>query len=47
MDAKGRAYPYVLPPRFPGAYPTIAFTGTAEQKQMEQRLHPLMRVKVG
>lgn len=46
VDAKGRPYPYVLPPCFPGGYPTIAFTGTAEQKQMEQGLHPLMRVKV-
>lgn len=26
-DEKGRPYPYVLPPTFPGAYPTIAFMG--------------------
>lgn len=27
LDEKGRPYPYVLPPTFPGAYPTIAFMG--------------------
>ena len=47
LDTKGRAFPYVLPPRFPGAFPTIAFTGPAEHKQREQRLHPLMWVKGG
>ena len=43
---QGRPYPYVLPPRFPGAYPTICFVGTAEQKQLEAGLQPLMRIKM-
>jgi hypothetical protein len=45
VDEKGRPYPYVLPPTFPGAYPTIASCGTAEHKQ-QLGLHPLMRVKM-
>ena len=43
---QGRPYPYVFPPRFPGAYPTIAFVGTAERKQLEAGLQPLMRIKM-
>lgn len=45
LDEKGRAYPYVLPPCFPGAYPTVAFLGLAQQKQLAG-LHPLLRIKV-
>ena len=45
LDEKGRGYPYVLPPCFPGAYPTVAFLGPAAQKQLAG-LHPLMRIKV-
>ncbi|KAJ9513170.1 hypothetical protein QJQ45_029340 [Haematococcus lacustris] len=45
LDEKGRAYPYVLPPAFPGAYPTIAFMGSAQAKQAAG-LHPLMVVRM-
>eukprot|EP00983_Pelagomonas_calceolata_P065902 1148780-Pelagomonas_calceolata.AAC.2 len=27
LDASGRPHPYILPPSFPGAYPTMAFVG--------------------
>ena len=43
VDAKGRFYPYVTPPAFPGSCPTISFAGPAEEKHMSGIL-PLERV---
>eukprot|EP00798_Chlamydomonas_sp_ICE-L_P014140 gene14140-20103_t len=45
VDAKGRPYPYVMPPAFPNTYPTIAFIDTAENLQA-QGYHPLMDIKM-
>ena len=43
LDHKGRFYPYVSAPLFPGACPTISFTGCAEEKH-KNGLLPLERV---
>ncbi|MEW5302346.1 MAG: hypothetical protein WDW36_005143 [Sanguina aurantia] len=45
LDATGRAYPSLLPPVFPGAYPSISFAGTAEQRQAAG-LHPLTSLRL-
>ncbi|GFR40319.1 hypothetical protein Agub_g857 [Astrephomene gubernaculifera] len=49
-DTKGRAFPYVLQPAFPGTCPTIAFVGSAAAKQaagMTPLLNPTLFVKYG
>lgn len=45
VDEKGRPYPYVQPPAFPGTYPTVASCGAAPSKQ-EAGLQPLLRLRV-
>jgi hypothetical protein len=45
VDDRSRPYPYVLPPTFPGAYPTISFAGTPEEKQAAG-LHPYLHARM-
>ncbi|KAG2488455.1 hypothetical protein HYH03_012961 [Edaphochlamys debaryana] len=49
-DAKGRAFPYVLPPVFPGTCPTISCVGHPADKQargLQPLLSPTLLVKYG
>ncbi|GLI70118.1 hypothetical protein VaNZ11_014924 [Volvox africanus] len=40
-DEKGRPFPYIQPPAFPGTCPTIAFAGSAVEKH-QRGLQPLL-----
>ncbi|GLC44290.1 Tubulin polyglutamylase ttll5 [Pleodorina starrii] len=49
-DDKGRPFPYLLPPAFPGTCPTIAFVGSAAEKAargLAPLLAPTLYVKYG
>ncbi|PNH10587.1 Tubulin polyglutamylase TTLL13 [Tetrabaena socialis] len=49
-DAKGRPFPYIEPPAFPGACPTVSFLGAAAAKQargLQPLLSPTLLVKYG
>ncbi|GIL87357.1 hypothetical protein Vretimale_1604 [Volvox reticuliferus] len=49
-DEKGRPFPYIQPPAFPGTCPTIAFVGSAAEKYqrgLQPLLSPTLYVKYG
>ncbi|GIL44157.1 hypothetical protein Vafri_1684 [Volvox africanus] len=49
-DEKGRPFPYIQPPAFPGTCPTIAFAGSAVEKHqrgLQPLLSPTLYVKYG
>ncbi|EFJ39822.1 hypothetical protein VOLCADRAFT_108470 [Volvox carteri f. nagariensis] len=49
-DEKGRAFPYIQPPAFPGTCPTIAFVKSAAEKHargLQPLLSPTLYVKYG